>query len=108
MAGNRLTGSPTAIPEAEWRAVRGEGIQWQNNPIGEIQECAEFMIEHAVAEQRRLNEAPSLAGGTDVIVITSRTGVEKVRYEPHCPPAGKRPLAETHYHYLGLAVGAEK
>src|ERR1043166_1181520 len=67
IAGNRLTGSPTAALEIELHVVRSDGIQWGRMPIREIQESAEFMIEHAVSEQRRLNEAPTVGGGTDVI-----------------------------------------
>lgn len=102
IAGNRLIGSPTAVQEAELRVVRRGGIQWQGMSVGEMQECAEFIIEHSVTEQKRLNEEPSVGGGTDVIRITRRGGVERIKYEPYLT-VGKRPLAETHYHHLVLS-----
>lgn len=102
IAGNRLVGSPTAIQEAKLRMVRSGGIQWSGMSVREMQECAEFIIERTVVEQKRLNEEPSVGGGTDVIRITRRSGVERVRYEPYLP-VGKRPLAETHYHHLILS-----
>lgn len=102
IAGNRLIGIPTAMQEAELRIVRGGGIQWQGMSLGEMQACAEFIIEHTVAEQKRLNEEPTVGGGTDVIRITRTSGVERVKYESYLQ-VGKRPLAETHYHHLVLS-----
>jgi hypothetical protein len=65
----------------------------------EMQEFAEFIIEHTVAEQTRLNEEPSVGGGTDVIRMTRQRGVEIVKYEPYLE-VGKRPVIETNYNYI--------
>ena len=62
----------------------------------------ERRTEHTVVEQTRFNEVPSVGGGTDVIRITRKRGVEVVKYEPYLP-VGKRPLAETHYNYVVLS-----
>ena len=102
IAGNRLVGSPTGMQEGELHVIRRDGVQWQGMSVGEMQECAEFIVQHTITEQKRLNEEPSVGGGTDVIRITRRGGVERVRYEPYLP-VGKRPLAETHYHHLVLS-----
>ncbi len=101
IAGSHVVGSPTAIPEAKLRLVRNSGVQWTGMSIQEMQESAEFIIEHTVTEQTRLNEEPTVGGGTDVIRITKQRGGEVVRYEPHFE-VGNRPLAATHYHYVVL------
>jgi hypothetical protein len=102
IAGSRLVGSPTAIQEAKLRLVQSGEIQWSGMSIREMQEYAESIIEHTVVEQTRLNEVPSVGGGTDVIRITRKRGVEVVKYEPYLP-VGKRPLADTHYNYVVLS-----
>lgn len=102
IAGNRLVGSTTAIPKAKLRLARNSGVQWSGMSKQEIQESAEFIIEHTIAEQNRLNEEPSVGGGTDVIHMTRQRGVEIVKYEPYLE-VGKRPLAATHYHYIVLS-----
>lgn len=101
IAGSNLVGSPTAIPEAKLRLVRSNGVQWSGMSLQEMQESAEFVIEHTVAEQTRLNEEPTVGGGTDIIRIARQRGVEIVKYEPYLE-IGKRPLAATHYHYILL------
>ncbi|HKO63056.1 MAG TPA: hypothetical protein VJV03_17985 [Pyrinomonadaceae bacterium] len=101
ISGNRLVGSPTAIHEAKLHFLRNSDIQWAGMSIQEMQESAELIIEHTVAEQIRLNEVPSVGGGIDVIRMTRRRGVEVIKYDPYLE-VGKRPLAETHHNFIVL------
>lgn len=102
IAGSRLLGTATSRQEAKLRLVRSSRVPWMGMSMQEMQEFAEFVIEHTVAEQTRLNEEPSVGGGTDVIRITRQRGVEKVKYEPYFE-VGARPIAKTHYHYVVLS-----
>lgn len=101
IAGNRILGKPNSSQEAKLRLVRNSDVPWMGMLMQEMQEFAEFAIEHTVAEQTRLNELPLVGGGTDVIRMTRQRGVEIVKYEPYLE-VGKRPLAETHYNYIVL------
>lgn len=101
IAGSRLLGTSAPSQEAKLRLVRNSDVPWTGMLMQEMQEFAEFAIEHTVAEQTRLNELPLVGGGTDVIRMSRQRGVEIVKYEPYLE-IGKRPLAETHYNYIVL------
>lgn len=101
ISGSRLLGTTASGQEAKLRLVRNSDVPWTGMLMEEMQEFAEFVIEHTVAEQTRLNELPVVGGGTDVIRMTRQRGVEIVKYAPYLE-VGKRPLAETHYNYVVL------
>jgi len=101
IAGGRLLGTSVLSQETKLRLVRETGIPSTGMLLQEMQEFAEFAIEHVVGEQTRLDELPLVGGGTDVIRITRRSGVEIVKYEPYLE-VGKRPLAATHHNYIVL------
>src|SRR5215213_607634 len=101
IAGHRILGTITQNHEAKLRLVRNSNIPLVET-LQEMQDYAEFVIEHTAAGQARLNELPTVGGGTDLIRITKQRGVEIVRYEPYSELDKRRPLAETHYNYLVL------
>lgn len=101
IAGKRVVGMPTVNQEAELQLVRDSDVPWPGMLMEEMQEFAEFVIDHTVAEMTRLNEEPFVGGGADVIRMTRQRGVDIVKYEPYLG-IGNRPLAETHYHYVVL------
>lgn len=101
IAGSRLVGMPTVNQEAKLRLVRKSGVPWTGMLMQEMQEFAEFVIDHTAGEQMRLNELPLVGGGTDVIRMTRQRGVGIIKYEPYLE-IGKRPLAKTHYNYVVL------
>ena len=101
IAGNRLLGTMTQNQEAKLQLIRNSDVPWTGMLMQEMQDFAQFVVEHTVVEQTRLNELPFVGGGTDVIRMTRQRGVEIIRYEPYLE-IGKRPLAETHYNYVVL------
>jgi hypothetical protein len=96
IAGSRLLGTMTTNQEAKLRLIRNSRVPWTGMLTQEMQEFAEFAIEHTVAEQTRLNEEPSVGGGTDVIRMIRQRGVEIVKYEPYLE-VSERPVVETNY-----------
>lgn len=101
IAGSRLLGTTARGQEAKLRLVRNSRVPWPGMLMQEMQEFAEFAIEHTVAEQSRLNKEPFVGSGTDVIRMTRQRGVEIIKYEPYLE-VGNRPLAKTHYNYMEL------
>lgn len=101
IAGSRLLGTPTLNQEAKLRLIRKSEVPWTGILIQEMQEFAEFAIEHTAAEQTRLNEEPSVGGGADVIRMTRQRGVQIVKYEPYLE-VGERPVVETNYNFIVL------
>jgi hypothetical protein len=101
IAGSRLLGTSALSHEAKLRLVRSSDIPWRGMLLQEMQDFAEFAIEHTVAEQTRLNKEPVVGGGADVIRMTRQRGVERVKYEPYLE-VGKRPVADTHHNFIVL------
>jgi hypothetical protein len=104
--GNRILGTATTNQEAKLQIVRNSEVPWEGMLIQEMQEFAEFVIEHEVAEQTRLDELPLVGGDVDVIRLTRQRGVEIVKYEPYLE-VFKRPVAATHHHYIELSCCAQ-
>jgi hypothetical protein len=102
IAGSRLVGSSVSAQEAKLRLVRYSAVPWTGMLMEEMQQLADCVFDHTVAEQTRLDEPPVVGGGSDVIRMTRQRGVEIVRYEPHFEVGKLRPLAETHHNYVVL------
>jgi hypothetical protein len=101
IAVGRNPGMSAASHAAKLRLINSNRFPWPGMAMQEMQEFAEFAIEYTVAEQARLNEEPVVGGGADIIHMTSRRGVEIVKYEPHLE-IFKRPIADTHHNYIVL------
>jgi hypothetical protein len=101
ITGARILGTATQNHEAKLRLIKNSGDPFIET-FREMQDFAEFVIEYTAAEQARLNELPTVGGGTDLIRITKQRGVEIVRYERHFEVGERRPLADTPYNYVVL------
>jgi hypothetical protein len=101
IAGSRIVGTPATNQEANLRLYRKGDVPWAGMLMQEMQEFAELAIQHTVAEQIRLDEEPSVGGGSDVMRMTRQRGVEVIKYEPYFA-VGKRPVADTHHNYIVL------